>query len=79
MPIFQLQELYQDTWVVLDRAYQVVDSGERLDDLRRKHGSQARRTFCYVSGPGGRQPEAPAAPWSLRALLDHEPAALELA
>jgi hypothetical protein len=77
VPIFHLDSSYRDTWVVLDRGLRVVDSGEHLEPLRRKHG--LRMTFCFVADPGpGR--EAPARPpWSLRALLGHAPAALELA
>jgi hypothetical protein len=75
MPIFDLERRYRDIWVVLDRAHRVIDSGERLDLLRRKHGAQARRTFCLVSGPGEALAAPPApAPWSLRQMLGHGPA-----
>ncbi|MDD5657727.1 MAG: hypothetical protein PHF00_10795 [Elusimicrobia bacterium] len=47
MPIFHLAESYPDTWVVLDRALRVVDSGDRLDALRQRHGGG--RTFCFIS------------------------------
>ena len=75
MPIFHLQSRYQDTWVVLDRSLKVVDSGERLEPLRRKHGAGARRTFCFVSGPA-ELPQADPGAWSLRGLLGHPPLSL---
>ncbi len=75
MPIFQLERRYHDIWVVLDRAYQVIDSGDCLALLRRKHGAQSRRTFCLLSG-SNQETAAPAAPapWSLRELLGYGPA-----
>jgi hypothetical protein len=76
VPIFRLDSSYRDTWVVLDHSLRVVDCGEHLEPLRRKHGAGARRTFCFVSSPGG-VPQAPQGnPWSLRALLGHPPASL---
>ncbi|HAM36311.1 MAG TPA: hypothetical protein DEB40_05655 [Elusimicrobia bacterium] len=77
--IFQLERTYQDTWVVLDRAQQVVDSGDQLDALRRKHGRNGRLTFCFVSGCGQSAPASDPSPWSLRALLGHPPVGLQLA
>ena len=78
MPIFQLDSRYLDTWVVLDHSLSVVDSGERLEPLRRKHGAGTRRTFCFVSGPGAAPAAPQAAPWSLRELLGHPPLTLAL-
>jgi hypothetical protein len=76
MPIFHLDASYRDTWVVLDHSLRVVDSGELLEPLRRKHGAETRRTFCFVSGPE-EAPRAPqSGPWSLRALLGHPPVSL---
>jgi hypothetical protein len=76
MPIFHLDSSYRDTWVVLDRSLRVLDCGDHLEPLRRKHGAGARRTFCFVSGPGD-APRAPqGGPWSLRGLLGHPPVSL---
>lgn len=75
--ILDLEKDYPNTWVVLDPALQVVDSGDRLDALRRKHGHKAKRTFYLVSGdrlPGcDRIPE-----WSLRAMLGYPPVSMKL-
>ena len=49
MPIFHLTDAYPNTWVVLDRTFRVVDSGDRLDVLRLRNGSG--RTFCFFSAP----------------------------
>jgi len=78
MPIFNLESRYRDTWVVLDRSLQVVDSGDRLDQLRSRHGTKSRRTFCFVSGPMPVSLAPRSGPWSLRSLLGHPPATLAL-
>jgi hypothetical protein len=78
MPIFHLDSSYRDTWVVLDRSLRVVDCGEHLEPLRRKHGAGARRTFCFVCGPGDVAQIPQGGPWSLRALLGHPPVSLAL-
>ncbi len=78
MPIFHLDSSYRDTWVVLDRSLRVLDCGECLEPLRRKHNAGARRTFCFVSGPGDTERTLQEGPWSLRALLGHPPASLAL-
>jgi|GEM_PF-5104083 len=72
MPIFHLESSYRDTWVVLDRSLRVLDCGDRLEPLRRKHGAESRRTFCFVSGPGDARQAVPNS-WSLRGLLGYEP------
>ncbi|MCX5794095.1 MAG: hypothetical protein NTY77_01195 [Elusimicrobia bacterium] len=74
MPIFHLAPSYHDTWVVFDRSLRVVDCGEHLEPLRRKHG--ARRTFCFVAGPGDSPQAAADGPWSLRGMLGHPPVGL---
>jgi len=74
MPIFQLERRYHDIWVVLDRAYQVIDSGDCLALLRRKHGAQSRRTFCLLPGSSQETAAPTPAPWSLRELLGYNPA-----
>jgi hypothetical protein len=79
MPIFHLDPRYSDTWVVLDRGLRVVDCGQHLEALRRKHGADTRRTFCFVCGPERKTEAALRTPWSLRALLGYAPVALELA
>jgi hypothetical protein len=76
MPIFHLDSSYRDTWVVLDRSLQVVDCGENLEPLRRKHRAGPRRTFCFVSGPGDASQAPAPGPWSLRELLGHPPVSL---
>ena len=76
MPIFHLPSAYRDTWVVLDRSLRVVDSGDHLEPLRRKHGAGARRTFCFVSGAQDEPRALPMNPWSLRGLLGHPPLTL---
>jgi hypothetical protein len=76
MPIFHLPSAYQDTWVVLDRSLRVVDSGDHLEPLRRKHGAEARRTFCFVSRAQNAPQARPKAHWSLRGLLGHPPLTL---
>jgi hypothetical protein len=76
MPIFHLDSAYRDTWVVLDRSLRVVDSGDHLEPLRRKHGAETRRTFCFVSGAQDATRSRPRAPWSLRGLLGHPPLTL---
>ena len=78
MPIFHLESSYRDTWVVLDRSLRVLDCGDRLEPLRRKHGAESRRTFCFVSGPGDAPLSPMENPWSLRGLLGHPPVSLAL-
>lgn len=76
MPIFHLDPCYCETWVVLDHSLRVVDCGEHLEPLRRKHGAGARRTFCFVAGSRGAPQALPESPWSLRGLLGHPPVSL---
>ena len=81
MPIFHLDSSYRDTWVVLDRSLRVVDSGQHLEPLRRKHGAGARRTFCFISGTSdtaGAAQSPQRGHWSLRALLGHPPVSLAI-
>lgn len=78
MPIFHLDSSYNDTWVVLDHSLRVLDFGIHLEPLRRKHGAGARRTFCFVSGPGDAAQAPQESPWSLHALFGHPPLSLAL-
>ncbi|MFA6004786.1 MAG: hypothetical protein WC881_12050 [Elusimicrobiota bacterium] len=71
----QIQDLendYPNTWVVLDQALKVVDSSDRLDTLRRKHGPRSKHTFYLVSGDRLAASEVLPS-WSLRAVLGYPP------
>ena len=48
--VLDISRRFTDQWVVLDRRLKVVDSGNDLAALAKKHGG-GRMTFYYASKP----------------------------
>lgn len=48
MNVLEVSRRFQDQWVVLDRSQQVVDHGDDLQALWRKHQG-TRLTFYFAS------------------------------
>jgi hypothetical protein len=49
--VLEMDRLYQNQWVVLDRSLNVVDSGADLQELRARHESRnSHYTLYFVPG-----------------------------
>ena len=46
--LLDIARRFQDLWIVLDRGLNVVDSGDDLQTLCRKHAGM-RRTYYFVN------------------------------
>ena len=53
--VLEMDRLYRNQWVVLDRSLHVVDSGVDLQALRARHGERLSRYTLYFV-PGSAEP-----------------------